>query len=220
MNDRHLIVTRFAVPHPATPDTHRDPAWLERRHQLFRRFYVPSVARLDVEAVLLCGGAVAAAVGREVADLPWARVVVQDDWHGGLPSADGRLLTRLDSDDAVHAGWLAAVEQCPAEADVCVGRSFLRLDLERWRLYRYRRREPSPLAAFRPPHEPYRHDHKHLAAHYRTHDVGQPFLLQVAHRGNLSNRLPAPWRLDRRVPLARLAPYGVAPPALPGAADR
>jgi hypothetical protein len=209
MSPGHLIVTRFAVPHPASPDTHRDAAWLAARVALFRRFYVPSVARTGVEAVLLCGAAAAPGVAREVADLPWARVVVQEDWHGGLPTPDGRTLTRLDSDDALHEGWFAAVDGAPAEAEVVVSRAFLRLDLVRWRLYRYRRREPSPLAAFRPPQPPYRHDHKHLATHFRVHDLGVPYLLQVAHGANLSNRLPAPWRLDRRAPLAALAPFGI-----------
>jgi hypothetical protein len=77
----HLIVTRFAVPREdaATAGVHRDPRWLDVRLALFRRFFVPSVGRLGVPVVLLCGPAAAEYVGGRVADLPWARVAV----HGG-----------------------------------------------------------------------------------------------------------------------------------------
>jgi hypothetical protein len=217
----HLIVTRFAVPRedPKTAGLYRDPRWLEERLELFRRFFVPSVGPLGVPAVLLCGAAAAGFVSERVADLPWARVEVQDRWRGGWRGGPDRIVTRMDSDDALHRGWFEAVERAPAEAEVLITREFLRYDLERGRLHRYRRREPSPLAAFRGGLNPYRHDHKHLERHHRVHEIRGARLLQVVHGGNLSNRRPSWWRLDRRVPGARLAEFGLGEPAVSGAAE-
>lgn len=207
----HLIVTRFAVPREdaATAELHRDPRWLEQRLDLFRRFFVPSVGPLGVPAVLLCGSRAAGFVGERIADLPWARVEVQDRWRGGWTGEPDQVLTRMDSDDAMHRGWFEALERAPPDALVVITREFLRYDLERRRLHRYRRREPSPLAAFRGGLNPYEIDHKHLERHYPVHEIRGAHLLQVVHGGNLSNRRPSWWRLDRRVSKARLGEFGV-----------
>jgi len=216
----HVIVTRFAVPReePATATLYRDRAWLERRLDLFRRFFVPSVEPLGVPAVLLCGAAAAGFVAERIADLPWVRVEVQDRWRGGWSGGPERIVTRMDSDDALHHGWFEAVERAPEAAEVLITREFLRYDLERGRLHRYRRREPSALAAFRRDLNPYRHDHKHLERHHRVHEIAGAYLLQVVHGDNLSNRRPSWWRLDRRVPKARLAEFGLGEPAVKGVA--
>jgi hypothetical protein len=210
----HVVVTRFAVPReePATAGLYRDRAWLERRLDLFRRFFVPSVEPLGVPAVLLCGAAASEFVAARIADLPWARVEVQDRWRGGWSGAPDQTLTRMDSDDALHRGWFAAVDRAPAEAEAVITREFLRWDLERGRLHRYRRREPSALAAFRHGANPYEHDHKHLDRHHRVYAVRGAYLLQVVHGGNLSNRRPSWWRLDRRAPITRLAEFGLRGP--------
>ncbi len=218
----HVIVTRFAVPREeaATAGRYRERGWLERRLDLFRRFFVPSVGPLGVPAVLLCGAAAADFVAARVADLPWARVEVQDRWRGGWGGTPEQTLTRIDSDDALHRGWFAAVDRAPAEAEVVITREFLRWDLERGRLHRYRRREPSALAAFRRGANPYEHDHKQLDRHYREHAIRGAYLLQVVHGDNLSNRRPSWWRLDRRVPAARLAEFGIAVPSAPAGGSR
>lgn len=209
---RHVIVTRFAVP-LETPgdarDRHDDEKWLRLRLDLFRRFFVPSVGRLGVPAVLLCGTHAADFVARETSDLEWARVEGQDDWRGGWAGAAEQILTRLDSDDAIHEGWFEAVDRAPKDAEVCITKEHLRLDLRKGRLHRYERQEPSPLAAFRPGLNPYLHDHKHLETHYRTHRIRGAHLLQVVHGGNLSSRPPKPWRLDRRVSRERLVAFGL-----------
>lgn len=209
---RHLLVTRFAVPRPVagTVERFRDPAWLEERFALFRRWFVPSVERLGVPVVLLCGSAVAEEVARRVADLAWARVETQDEWRGGFRGEPHQTLTRIDSDDAVRGDWLEAVERMPDAARVVVTPEFLRFDPRSGRLHRYRRREPSPLAAFRGGANPYEIDHKHLLDRPGVHALRGAFLLQIAHGGNVSNHPPSPWRLDRRVSLARLADYGVS----------
>jgi hypothetical protein len=210
----HLIVTRFAVPRPepGTAGLYRSPEWLERRLELFRRVFVPSVERLGIPAVLLCGGEVAARVAERLADLGWARVEIQDDWRGGWRGAPDQVLTRLDSDDAVHPGWFEAVDRAPAAARVLITGDFLRWDPRAGRLHRYLRREPAPLAAFRGGENPYRVDHTHLARQPGAQRLdGGPYLLSVVHDGNVKNRPPRPWRLDRRVPLGLLAGFGVAP---------
>jgi len=211
---RHVIVTRFAVPRPVpgTAELYRSTAWLNQRLRLFRRFYVPSVAGLGVPAVLLCAQAVADFVAERVADLGWARVVVQDQWHGGWPAATDQWLTRLDSDDALHRGWFAAIGRAPQDAEVLITRRFLRWDLAADRLHAYRRREPAPLAAFRAGANPYRVDHKHLAEQAAVYAVPGCYLLQIAHGANVSNHRPAAWRLDRRRSKHRLAPFGVQAP--------
>jgi len=209
----HLFVTRFAVPRPiaGTVESYRDPDWLAARFALFRRWFVPSVERLGVPVVLLCGSAVAEEVAARVADLPWARVEIQDDWRGGLRGEAHQTLTRIDSDDAVRADWLEAVDRAPDAARIVVTREFLRYDPRSGRLHRYRRREPSPLAAFRGGANPYGVDHKHLLGEPGVHALRGPYLLQIVHGGNVSNHPPSAWRLDRRVKLAQLAEFGVAP---------
>jgi hypothetical protein len=213
---RHVLVTRFAVPRPGpgtadpgTAEVYRSREWLAERLQLFRRYFVPSVSRLGVPAVLLCGSEVAGFVAAQVADLEWARVEVQDRWTGGWRGAPDQVLTRLDSDDAVRYDWFEAVDRAPAAARICVTREFLRWDPRASRLHRYRRRECSPLAAFRGGENPYAVDHKHLGQLPGVHPIRGAYLLQVVHGGNLSNRPPAPWRLHRRRSKDRLAAFGV-----------
>ena len=207
---RHVIVTRFSVPRPQDPgnaDRHRDRAWLDRRIELFRRFFVPSVSRLGVPAVLLCSTGSAQFVGDGVDDLDWVQVVDQDSWYGGWTGADDQIVTRMDSDDALHEDWLTAVEQAPREFDVLCSREFLRYDIASSKLCAYTRREPSPLAAFRGGKNPFAYDHADLDEHYRVFDIKGAHLLQVFHGGNVSTRRPSWYR--RRLPLDRLRPFGI-----------
>jgi len=210
---RHVIVTRFSVPRldMATASRHADCAWLDERLALFRTWFVPSAGRLGVPVILLCSTRSADYVAERTSDLSWASIVVQDEWYGGWCGAPDQIVTRLDSDDTVREDWLEALDRTPADADVCCTKDFLRLDLQSGQLFSYRRREPSPLAAFRRGLNPYAHDHKHLEKHHEVHVMaGGPYLLQVVHGNNLSNRTPAWWRLDRRVSRSRLAAFGVS----------
>jgi hypothetical protein len=211
---RHLIATRFSVPRPdaATASRHADPGWLDARLTLFRRYYAPSVGRLGVPAVLLCSDASAAYVADRTRDVDWLRVEVQNDWRGGPPADSGTWITRLDSDDALAAGWFSAVEAAPEPYEVLVTRDFLRLDARAGRrpaLHAYRRREPSPLAAFRGGRNPFAHDHATLPERHACREIRGAHLLQVVHGGNLSSRAPRWWRFHRAVPLARLAEFGL-----------
>jgi hypothetical protein len=210
---RHVIVTRFSVPRPQDPinaDRHHDRVWLDRRLELFFQFFVPSVGRLDVPAVLLCSSRSAAYVDEKTSGLDWVDVVVQDEWYGGWVGDDDQIVTRMDSDDAIHHDWLAAVEAAPVEEEVCCTRDFLRYDISTRKLCAYTRREPSPLAAFRNGRNPFAKDHSGLDRHYRLHDIAGPYLLQVFHGGNVSSRRPSWYR--RRLPLDRLEAYGIRPP--------
>ncbi len=193
----------------ATASRHADPAWLEIRQRLFRRFFVPSVARLEVPVVLLCSSASAERVAASVRDLEWATVQVQDSWHGGLTASADQRITRLDSDDALRQDWFRALDAAPPGFDVYCTRAFLRLDLERGRLFTYRRREPCSLAAFRGDLNPFAKDHVQIARSYRSHEIRGAYLLQVVHGGNLSSRRPGWWRLPRRVPLERRRAFGL-----------
>jgi len=207
---RHVVVTRFSVPLPAgaaNRPRHAEPEWLAGRLELLRRFYAPSVARLGLPAVLLCSPESAPRVADGLRDLGWARVVEQDDWYGGWTGGDDQVLTRLDSDDAIHEGWFGAVDRAPAQAEVVCARRFLRLDRRTGRVVRYRRRVPSPLAAFRGGRNPFAHDHDSLERHYRTAFLPGAYLLQVAHGGNLSTRFSKPFR--RRASADELAGFGV-----------
>jgi hypothetical protein len=207
---RHVIVTRFSVPRPqdpATAERHRDPEWIEGRLELFRRFFVPSVSRLHVPAVLLCSTQSAPYVKKGVNEVEWAEVVVQDEWYGGWTGENDQMVTRMDSDDAIDSGWLVALREVPADAEVCCTRDFLRYDPSTQRLCAYSRREPSPLAAFRGGRNPFAYDHAELDRHYRVHEIEGPFLLQVFHGGNVSSRKPSWYR--RRLPLERLRAFGL-----------
>lgn len=190
---RHVIVTRFSVPRPQAPDTagcHADHPWLERRLQLFRTYFAPSVSRLGVPAVLLCSSESAPFVADRLEDLPWVQVAVQNDWRGGWTGDPDQVVTRLDSDDAVRPEWFAAIENAPPDVEVCCTKRFLRLDAETGRLRAYRRTRPAPLAAFRGGSNPYTHDHEQLDRHYRTATLRGAYLLQVYHGGNISSRRP------------------------------
>jgi len=206
----NVIVTRFSVPRPQDPanaDCHTDRQWLEARLGLFRTYFVPSVERLGVPAILLCSSKSAAFIEEQTGDLRWVEVVVQDDWYGGWSGDGDDIVTRMDSDDAIHEDWLAAVEAAPADAEVCCTRDFLRYDPSTGKLCAYSRREPSPLAAFRGGRNPFAHDHAGLDRHYRVHDVDGPYLVQIFHGGNVSSRRP-PW-YRRRLPLERLEEFGI-----------
>lgn len=208
---RHVIVTRFSVPRleSASADLHRDPRWLADRFDLFDRYYAPSVGRLGVPAILLCSSASAGQVAERTVQLAWATVVVQDEWHGGWTGAVDQVVTRLDSDDALHEGWFRALDEAPEGYEVYCTRSSLRLDPGSRRLYERKRREPASLAAFTGGCNPFAHDHKTLARHYETCVLPGSYLLQVVHGGNLKWRRPG-WRhFPYRVSLDRLAPFGV-----------
>jgi hypothetical protein len=221
---RHVIVTRFSVPRldPATAPLHADRRWLESRLAPFRTYYVPSVQRLRVPVVLLCSSQSAEYVSQRLADLKWLSIVVQDSWYGGWRGSPDQVVTRLDSDDALHEDWFRRLDEADADpaaaaAEVLCTKAFLRLDAGTQKVYALRRREPSPLAAFRHGANPFAHDHKVLERHYRTHCLSGQYLLQVVHGGNLANRPPAWWRFHRRVPEARLAAFGVTPRGPAGA---
>jgi hypothetical protein len=206
----HVIVTRFSVPRPGDPKksaSHSDGSWLERRLELFRGFFVPSVGRLEVPVVLLCSSASAPAVAGALADLAWVAVVEQNDWYAGWQGKPGQTLTRMDSDDAVHEKWFEAVEAVAGDVEVCVTTDFLRYDLARRKLSAYSRAVPSPLAAFRGGRNPYACDHSRIEEHYRAQRIEGAYLLQVFHGGNVSTRRP-PW-YRRRLPLDELARFGV-----------
>lgn len=209
---RHRIVCRFSVPRQdaASASRHADPEWLAGRIALFERWFAPSVGRLGVPATLLCSSASAAWVADRLRGHAWATVEEQDDWRGGTRAADADLVTRLDSDDALSARWFEAIEGLPADRDVAISRRFLRLDARGGALHAYRRREPSPLAAFRRGVPPFAIDHARLDSSFACHELAGDFLLQVVHGGNLSSRAPRWWRLHRRVPRARLAEFGLA----------
>jgi hypothetical protein len=207
----HIIVTRFSVPRAGDPQNanrHRDREWLERRLDLFGRFFVPSVGRLDTPVILLCSSDSASHVARKVDDLSWVEVVVQDDWYGGWSGSDDQIVTRMDSDDAIHRNWFDAVDQAPPEAEVCCTRGFLRYDPARGRLCSYWRRHPSPLVAFQQGRNPFAHDHATLERHYRVHHVKGLYLAQIYHGGNVSTRRP-PWYRPR-VSLERLKDFGIS----------
>jgi hypothetical protein len=207
---RHVIVTRFSVPRSQDPghaDRHQDRSWLDRRLELFFRFFVPSVSRLDVPAVLLCSSESAAYVRDHLIGLDWVDIAIQDEWYGGWRGGDDQIVTRVDSDDAIHRDWLAAIEAAPVEAEVYCTKDFLRYDVSTSRLCAYTRGDPSPLAAFRNGRNPFLQDHAGLDRHYRVHNIAGPYLLQVFHGGNVSSRRPSWYR--RSLPLERLEAYGI-----------
>lgn len=205
----HVIVTRYSISRVQESENaslHVDDGWLRERERLFRRFFVPSVQRLGIRAVLMCSTASAPRVADTFADLSWVRVVEQNEWFGGWSDRSDQILHRLDSDDAVHEDWFSAVENAPPEAEVICTRRFFRLHLCRRRVYRYRRKNPSPLVAFRGGVNPYTHLHEEIDEHYRTHDVDRPYLLQVAHGNNISNHFPRSYR--RKATPEELAGFG------------
>ena len=207
---RHVIATRFSVPRPHDPvnsGSHADAAWLDRRLGLFRSYFIPSIIRFEVPVVLLCSTASAPIVRAELEDHSWAQVVVQDEWHGGWSGEADQIVTRMDSDDAIHLNWFAALEAAQGHAEVFCTKEFLRYDVDSLRLCRYKRREPSPLAAFRAGINPFGFDHATLQQHFRTQVIKGPHLLQIFHGGNVSSRQPSWYRL--RLSLDRLSEYGV-----------
>lgn len=207
---RHIVVTRFSVPRPLDPENvnrHNDRAWLDARLELFHRFFVPSVGRLGVPAVLLCSTESASHVAAAVRRLDWVEVIVQDEWYGGWSGEADQMVTRMDSDDAIRSDWLAALEAVPADVDAVCTREFLRYDPSTGKLSSYTRREPSPLASFPGGGNPFAHDHFEIDRHFRVHEIKGAFLLQIFHGGNVSTRRPSWYR--RRLSLSRLEAFGL-----------
>ncbi len=207
----HVLVTRFSVPRPHDPRnaaSHADEVWLERRLELFRSFFVPSVGRLGVPAVLLCSTDSAPAVASALADLDWVAIGEQNDWYGGWAGERDQTLTRMDSDDAIHEDWFERVDAVGGDVQVCFTRRFLRYDPTSGKVAAYSRDVPSPLAAFRGGLNPYSCDHVELEERFAAHHIDGAFLLQVFHGGNVSSRRPSWYR--RRLPLERLRPFGVS----------
>jgi hypothetical protein len=207
----HVIVTRFSVPRPLDPKnsaSHADADWLKRRLALFRSFFVPSVGRLGVPAVLLCSPASAARVADALADVDWVEIVEQDDWYGGWVGEPGQTLTRMDSDDAIHHQWFEKVDAVTGNIQVCFTRAFLRYDLASGKVAAYSRDVPSPLAAFKDGLNPYACDHAAIEKHFSVRHIEGAYLLQVFHGGNVSTRRPSWYR--RRLPSDRLEPFGVS----------
>lgn len=209
---RHVIVTRFSVPRPQDPanaQRHADRGWLAARLDLFRHYFVPGIERLGVPVILLCSTASAPVVAAAVAELSDFEVVVQDDWYGGWTGSPDQILTRHDSDDALHGDWFEALDSAPPGAEVYCTYDFLRLDSNSGRIYSYTRKEPCPLAAFPGGRNPFAHDHAALERHYSCHRIDGAYLLQVVHGGNLSSRISA-LSFRRRTARKRLAPFGVS----------
>jgi hypothetical protein len=213
---RHVIVTRFSVPRldSATASLHADRQWLDSRLGPFRAYYVPSVERLRVPVVLLCSSRSADYVSGQLRDLRSLSIVVQDSWYGGWRGAPDQVVTRLDSDDALHEDWFRRLDSTATSAEVICTKEFLRLDTQSGKLYAFRRREPSSLAAFLNGANPFAQDHKLLENHYQTHCLAGAYLLQVVHGGNLVNRPPSWWKFRRQLPPSALAAFGVPPPAI------
>lgn len=162
-------------------------------------------------AVLLCSAESASYVADEVSHLDWVEVVVQNHWYGGWSGEADQMVTRMDSDDAIHHDWLAALDEVPETADAVCTRQFLRYDPAAGKLCSYTRREPSPLAAFPGGRNPFMYDHAEIDRRCRSvHDVSGAYLLQIFHGGNVSTRRPSWYR--RRLSLERLRSFGVDPP--------
>jgi len=190
----HVIVTRFSVPRPASPGEparHDDRGWLAERMELFRRYYVPSVQRTGVPAVLLCSSGSAAWVREETREYAWVRVAVQDGWEGGWRGARDEVLTRLDSDDLIHPGWFAAVATAPAGAEAFCTRGAYMLDAATGAVYQADRSFPVALLALARGRNPYAFAHRLVAEHYDAAFLEGRYLLQVVHGGNVSNAIPA-----------------------------
>jgi hypothetical protein len=143
-----------------------------------------------------------------VKDLAWTQIVIQNVWYEGWTGEPDQTVTRLDSDDAIHELWFKALDDAP-KAEIYCTRAFLRLDIRSGKTYSYRRDHPSPLAAFRRGKNPLVCNHADLEKRYggKVHLLKEPYLLQVAHQGNLSTRWPK--RFRRRVPKAELRPFAI-----------
>jgi hypothetical protein len=206
----HVIVTRFSVPRPLDPVNavrHEDSGWLNRRLDLFRSYFLPSVERLRVPVIVLCSTSSSSFVSSRIEDIDCAEVVVQDEWHGGWTGPPDCTVTRMDSDDAIHSDWLRDIDEVETDAPVLCTKRFLRLDIETGRLRAYKRKNPAPLAAFRHGRNPYQYDHEELERRFQTCTLDKPYLLQIYHGENVSSRRPK--LLRRRASHTRLASYGI-----------
>lgn len=206
----HVIVTRFSVPRPFDPvnaECHNDNGWLNRRLDLFRGYFLPSVERLQVPVIVLCSTSSSSFVSSRIKDIDWAEVVIQDEWHGGWSGPPDCIVTRMDSDDAIHSDWLRDIDEVETEAPVLCTKRFLRLDIETGRLRAYRRMKPAPLAAFRHGQNPYQYDHEELERQFKTCTLDKPYLLQIYHGENVSSRRPK--LLWRPASHTRLASFGI-----------
>jgi Putative rhamnosyl transferase len=208
MKYRHLVITRLTI---KLFYDRFSPEWLEERLRLFRTYCVPSMAEQTSDAhewIVLCDETTDPGFIREVeesrAQVPQLRVVYtskERDVH--IPDALSALIgtntevlitTRLDGDDSLHAGALAAVQDYAGAFAESSNRSWV-LDFPLGYRYDERNRRLyevfwmySPFATL---FEKLRPGKKHMNVyrnHHRLHlfspahfDLSIPAWLQVIH---------------------------------------
>jgi hypothetical protein len=237
---QHLLLTRFSVriqpsenPWAFTTDQELPRGWLDERLRLFRDYCMPSVRHqtcADFAWLVFCDRSthpdVLEVLYQWADDTPQMLVALTDEFRSSAAgphiddAADVVVTTRLDSDDAIHQDYVAAIQgHIPKFAESA--KDTLLVNFPRgyklneqtgdlffhWetRSHFHSLLEKHPGAGVQ---TVLSHTHSSMhTLHPTLHDDTFPAWLEVIHGGNVSNKL---YKTLAAAPETRLEPFNLA----------
>lgn len=197
---RHVVVTRVGV---RTRGSLPDDEWLERRAELFDRFYAPTINAQSTSdfTVLLCiDESLAARWGSRFLrslDMPAELVICGDPWEHAVDAWVGEcapevlISSGLDSDDGIAVDFVARV-QAEIRPDRALGfADGLWYSIEQRRFVHRQTTYTNPFISLHSASGAWVFDksgHRKVGRRHPIDEVqGDPMWMVVAHEGNLSN---------------------------------
>lgn len=213
---QHYLITRFNygwldnAAMSRTGTAVNTSQWLDERVELFETFCLPSVSRqtcqnftwvmqFDPQTPVEILDRYKTRSNVEIIQEPIA------DYFAGLKLKEPFLLTsRLDNDDALHEGYIEAVQSCFAGETQLLDTRGFQFDRGRHRFHTDGRRKPnSPFLTLiekleGPPKTVHFVDHAKMRRHFPARRLKQRLWCQVVHETNLLNRIRGQrlWRPD------------------------
>lgn len=113
---KHFIITRFNVAFKKGPDvtgkSKAGLAWLNRRFELFHKYYVPSIKNQwnkNFEIIFVCDPQSSPTTLQELGNFGTTITCSIKDWFSSIKTP--AITSRLDSDDALHMCYTEYVQQ-------------------------------------------------------------------------------------------------------------
>jgi hypothetical protein len=223
----HVVLTRFNVRYVEDPDAPSigvDPTWLAERFELFERYCLPSlIAQTEQNFIWLIffDEATPEPFRQRVLDLPARHPPIRPVFCKTLPLSlvkdsirsaitgqpDWLLTSRVDNDDGLHPGFVAALQKGQSLQQAEVLNFPLGIIVKGDRAYR-RRDESNAFISLSEPLDDFESvysitRHIYAGESYPLKQlVEDPMWLQVIHASNISNRVRG-WR----VPMAAASEF-------------
>jgi hypothetical protein len=204
---QHFLITRFNygwldnAAKSRTGTAVNTSQWLDERVQLFETFCLPSVAQQTCQNftwVMQFDPQTPTDILQRCATTPNVEIIQEPiaNFFGRLKLEKPFLLTsRLDNDDALHEGYIEAVQSCFAAKTQLLDTRGIQFDRSRNCFHTDGRRKPnSPFITLieqldGPPKTVYFADHAKMRRHFPAKRLKQRLWCQVIHETNLLNRI-------------------------------